>query len=86
LWRHPELNPVIDGYSDAYTTRHLREQRDQLLLRPGWDRTLRTNKVQYALLPTHSKLAYALTTFADWRVLDTSRDVVMIQAPDGWLS
>lgn len=85
LWRHPELNPVIDGYSDAYTTRHLEEQRDQLLLRPGWDRTLRTNKVEYALLPTHSKLAYALTTFADWRVLDSSRDVVMIQAPDGWL-
>lgn len=84
MWRHPGLNPVIDGYSDAYTTRHLGEQFDQLMLRPGWDKTLRRNKVRYALLPTRSRLVYALTTFADWRVLDTSKEVVMLEAPDGW--
>ncbi len=86
MWRHPELNPVIDGYSDAYTTKHLEEQVDQLMLSRGWDKTLRRNEVRYALLPTRSRLAYALTTLVGWRVLHTSEDVVLLEAPNGWLS
>jgi hypothetical protein len=81
LWRHPELNPVIDGYSDAYTTRHLQEQLDLVRLRRGWDTTLRRTHVQYALLPTRSDLAWALKRFQGWKVLHTSHDVVMLEAP-----
>ena len=57
MWRHPDLNPVIDGYSDAYTTRHLQEQLDLQRLDPGWQTTLRETRVRYALLPTSSRLA-----------------------------
>jgi hypothetical protein len=81
LWRHPELNPVIDGYSDAYTTAHLQEQLDLQRLHPGWDRTLRKDKVDYAVLPTKSPLAYALIHGEGWRTLHTSRDLVMLEAP-----
>lgn len=84
MWRHPELNPVIDGYSDAYTTRHLEQQLDLQRVRPGWDRTLRRSEVRYALLPTESSLAYTLTRLGGWRTLHTSRDVVMLEAPEGW--
>jgi hypothetical protein len=84
MWRHPDLDPVIDGYSDAYTTRHLQEQLDLVELRRGWDKTLRKTGVRYALLPTRSRLAYALTTFEDWRVLHTSRAVTMLEAPGDW--
>jgi hypothetical protein len=84
LWRHPDLNPVIDGYSDAYTTRHLQQQLDLLGLKRGWDTTLRRNHVRYALLPTRSDLAWTLRRFQDWKVLHTSKDVVMLEAPEGW--
>jgi hypothetical protein len=84
MWRHPELDPVIDGYSDAYTTGHLQQQLDLQNLRRGWDKTLRDSGVRVALLPTKGKLTYALTTFEDWRVLHTSRAVVMLEAPAGW--
>lgn len=84
LWRHPELNPVIDGYSDAYTTRHLQEQLDLVQLKRGWDTTLRRTQVRYALLPTRSDLAWTLKRFQGWKVLHTSHDVVMLEAPEGW--
>ncbi len=83
LWRHPDLDPVIDGYSDAYTTQHLQEQLDLQLLRPGWDKTLRESSVRVALLPTRSRLAYALTRFEGWQVLHTSAAVTMLAAPRG---
>jgi hypothetical protein len=84
LWRHPDLDPVIDGYSDAYTTRHLQEQLDLQFLRPGWDTKLKKSGVRIALLPTRSRLAYALTRFEDWQVLHTSKAVIMLKAPEGW--
>ena len=84
MWRHPELNPVIDGYSDAYTTKHLQEQLDLQDLRPGWDKTLRGSGVRFALLPPRSKLAYALSRFEGWLVLHRSADVTMFEAPAGW--
>ena len=84
LWRHPDLDPVIDGYSDAYTTAHLQEQLDLQLLRRGWDTKLRESGVRIALLPTRSRLAYALTEFEDWQVLHTSKAVTMLKAPEGW--
>jgi hypothetical protein len=84
LWAHPDLDPVIDGYSDAYTTRHLQEQLDLQNLRAGWDTKLRRSGVRVALLPTRSRLAYALTEFEDWQVLHTSKAVTMLKAPEGW--
>lgn len=84
MWRHPELDPVIDGYSDAYTTKHLQEQLDLQELRRGWDEDLRQSGVRVALLPTRSNLAYALRRFEGWRVLHTSKEVAMFEAPEGW--
>ncbi|MEO7351601.1 MAG: hypothetical protein ABIR34_06455 [Marmoricola sp.] len=84
LWRHPDLDPVIDGYTDAYTTRHLQEQLDLQKLRRGWDIRFRESGVRLALLPTRSRLTYALTTFEDWKVLHTSKAVTMLEAPQGW--
>jgi hypothetical protein len=84
MWRHPSLDPVIDGYSDAYTTAHLQQQLDLQRLLPGWDKTLHRTGVHYALLPTRSPLAYALGHLEGWHTLHTSKDVVMLQAPEGW--
>ncbi|MCW2846817.1 MAG: hypothetical protein JWR90_791 [Marmoricola sp.] len=84
MWRHPELNPVIDGYSDAYTTAWLQKQLDLQELKRGWDRTLRESKVRYALLPPKSALAYELGHLEGWRVLHESKDVTMFEAPEGW--
>lgn len=84
LWRHPRLNPVIDGYSDAYTTRHLQEQLDLQELRPGWDRTLSRSGARIAMLPSRSGLAYALTRLEGWRTVHRSADVVLLSAPPGW--
>jgi hypothetical protein len=84
MWRHPELDPVSDGYTDAYTTKHLQDQLDLLQMRAGWDVILRRSGVRYALLPIKSKLAYALTRFEGWRVLHTSGELTMLQAPEGW--
>ncbi len=82
-WRHPELNPVIDGYSDAYTTAHLQEQLDLQNLEPGWDRILRKDDVRYALLRPETRLAYALSHGEKWRTLHVSPDLVMLEAPQG---
>ena len=83
LWRHPELNPVIDGYSDAYTTPHLQAQLELQRLLPGWDRTLEDTGVRVALVPTKSPLAYALTSQQGWHTVHRSENVVLLEAPVG---
>lgn len=84
MWRYPQLDPVIDGYTDAYTTRHLDDQLDLVRTNAGWDRILRRTGARHALLPTRSKLAYSLTTHEGWRTVRTDRDVVYLVAPEGW--
>lgn len=86
IWSHPELDFVIDAYSDAYTTKHLQEQLDLQRLRPGWDQTLRASHVRVAVLPSRGGLAYALRELEGWRVVHGSPDLVMLQAPAGWHS
>ena len=84
MWRHPDLDPVIDGYTDAYTTRHLQDQLDLAQLGRGWDTVMRESEARYALLPTRSKLAWALTRFEGWTVLHSSTEVTLLEAPPGW--
>jgi hypothetical protein len=84
MWRYPELDPVIDGYTDAYTTRHLEDDLTVHSVGPGWDKIMRRNGARYALLPTRSRLSYALTTFEDWRTLHRTDELVMLEAPEGW--
>ena len=84
LWRHPQLDPMIDGYTDAYTTDHVQDQLDLVELKPGWDSLMRESGARHALLPTKSKLAYALIEFEDWRVLHRSTEITMLAAPEGW--
>ncbi len=84
MWRHPELAPTSDGYTDAYTTKYLQDQLDIVELRRGWDVLLRTYGARYALLPTRAKLAYALVRFEDWKVLHASEGLTLLEAPEGW--
>ncbi len=84
MWRHPDLDPVVDGYTDAYTTRHLQDQLDLVQLRSGWDEVMRETGARHALLPTRSKLAYVLEEYEGWQVVHSSREVAFLEAPKGW--
>jgi hypothetical protein len=84
MWRYPRLDPVIDGYTDAYTTRHLKDEQVLVATKPGWDRILKRTGPRYALLPIRSSLTYGLTQFEGWETLHKSKDVVLLEAPEGW--
>lgn len=83
MWRFPEVDPVIHGYADTFTTTELERNRDILELRPGWDDLVRDVDPAYALLSPEKPLAYALEQ-SGWQVVHSSEHVVLLEPPAVW--
>jgi hypothetical protein len=83
MWAHPQLDLVMHGYGDTFTTAELERNTAILALEPGWQDLVRDTGAELALLRTEHRLAAALED-TGWRVLATSEDVVLLEAPPGW--
>jgi hypothetical protein len=86
MWRYPQLDLMMHGYGDTYTTSELQRNLDITALNPGWDRLVRDSDVEYAVLPPDSPLAYALREQEGWTVLHDDPDIQMLQPPPDWMS
>jgi hypothetical protein len=86
MWKYPQLDLLMHGYGDTFTTAELQRQTDIITLAPGWDQELRDTHCLIAVLKPSYRLAYALEHQEGWRVVHHSADMEMLVAPAGWSS
>lgn len=78
LWAHPQVDLVMHGYVDVFTTRELDRNIDILRLEPGWDRAVEELDVDYALVDPDSALGYALVHHLKWTEIEGDKDYVLL--------
>ena len=81
LWRHPDLQPVIDPRTEIYDTAYVRERMRALAAMPGWQKTVRQSGARYAVIPTDSALTDALTLYEGWSVRERSDGYSLLVKP-----
>jgi hypothetical protein len=82
MWKHPQLELVIHGYGDVFTTEELDRNVRLTRLRPEWIEDVERTGARYALLDPESPLAYALVESLDWTVVHESDEAELLRAPD----
>ncbi len=83
MWAHPQLDLVMHGYGDTFTTDELERNTSILGLDRGWQDLVRETGAEVAFLRTDHRLTVALED-AGWRVLATSEEVELLEAPADW--
>jgi hypothetical protein len=83
MWRYPQLDLMMHGYGDTFTTAELDRNERLLALSPGWETDLRESGARVAVLRP-SMLADVLADREHWVVRHESGDLVMLQAPSDW--
>jgi hypothetical protein len=81
LWRHPSLEPVIDGRAEAFPRAQFQGYLRTLQVSTGWESFLKTTGSQYALVKDHSPLAAALEERLRWRALGRDDGFVLLAPP-----
>jgi hypothetical protein len=81
LWRHPTLEPVIDGRAEAFPKAQFEGYIQTSQVRGGWQRFLQTTSSRYALVEDHSPLATALGERLHWRLVGRDARYVLLAAP-----
>jgi hypothetical protein len=84
MWKHPQLDLLMNGYGDTFTIPELQSQEDIIGLDSGWDQELRDTHCLIAVLEPTSRLAYALEHQEGWRVVHRSAALEMLVAPPAW--
>jgi hypothetical protein len=69
-WRHPELEPVVDGMTEAYSFGHLSTYGVAQAAAPGWREAFDNWSVDAALLSDDSSLTLALVEQEGWVILE----------------
>ena len=83
MWAYPQLDLVMHGYGDTFTTEELERNTSILGLDRGWQDLVRETGAEVAFLRTDHRLTAALED-AGWRVVATSDEVELLEAPSGW--
>ena len=78
LWAHPQVDVVIHGYVDVFTTQELDRNIDILRLEPEWDQAVDELDVDYGLVDPDSPLGYALVHQLGWTEIDGDKDYVLL--------
>lgn len=81
MWRFPQLQLVMHGYGDTFTSAELDRTSRLTGLKPGWIADVRATGAQWALLSAKAPLTYDLTHTQGWYVVRESPDVVLLHAP-----
>jgi hypothetical protein len=86
MWRFPQLDLVMHGYGDTFTTAELIRNQGLVTLDPGWQESLRATGARVAVLRSYSRLSYELISLDNWRVVHDDSTYVMLRAPASWVS
>jgi len=81
LWRHPTLEPVIDGRSEAFPKSQYEDYVRTSQVGHGWERFLHTTSSSYALVNESSPLATALEERLHWTSVARDEGYVLLAAP-----
>jgi len=84
LWRYPDVTTIAHGYADMYTSQEFDDIVAISRVEAGWDDALRDLGARYVLLDPEAQLTYALTNSAKWRVLERSKQVLLLAPPSDW--
>jgi hypothetical protein len=84
MWRYPQLDLLMHGYGDTFTTAELQRNTDINLMTPGWDDELRATGVRIAVLRPNDPVAYALQHQLGWTVRHASPTIEELRAPASW--
>jgi hypothetical protein len=79
LWRHRQLEPVIDGRTEVYALAYVDDYMSASLAQEGWDHSVADSGARVALLPRGSALATALTQRAGWREVGRDQGWVLLE-------
>ncbi|NYG58044.1 hypothetical protein BJ980_000967 [Nocardioides daedukensis] len=82
MWEHPDLDFVLSGYGDIYTTEELDRNIDLVRVNPEWDDAVESIEPDLAILRTDSPLAYALEQRDDWSVVRSEDGVTVLRPSD----
>lgn len=80
-WRHPGLDPVIDGMLDAYPLGYMKRAMSFVSVEPGWQRFLAQTHAQVAVVVTDSALCDAMIHELGWRQVERSGTWSYLAAP-----
>ncbi|WP_457185359.1 hypothetical protein [Nocardioides sp. P5_E3] len=80
-WQHPDLEPVVDGMTEAYPVQHLQAYAVVQAAAPGWDEAFEEWSPGAALLPEASPLALALREQWGWVELDKDAGYQLLVPP-----
>lgn len=86
MWRYPQLDLVMHGYGDTFTTAELTRNNDLLSVTPGWQWEVRTLGTRIAVLRPNSLLAAELASQEGWRIVHRSDSLELLEAPADWPS
>ncbi len=86
MWRYPQLDLMMHGYGDTFTTAELTRNQGLVLLSPGWEDSLRAAGARVAVLRSSSWLADELVSMEGWRIVHDADTYVMLRAPASWVS
>jgi hypothetical protein len=79
-WADPEIDPLIDGLTEAYTVDELRDYATMTTVSRGWEELVAGSQADVALLPQNSPLAVALEDRLGWRVTGTDAGYAVLQS------
>lgn len=80
-WRHPDVEPVIDGMTEAYSVPYLEDYARVSAVAPGWEEVVERYGAEFALLDDRSPLSAALLDREGWSEVDRSDGYLLLRAP-----
>lgn len=82
MYRHPQLELLMHGYGDSFTTDELDRNVDITRVQPGWHDLVEDVDADYALVDPGSPLGYALVEALGWRVVQDSEHMQLLAPPE----
>lgn len=79
--RHPQVQLVMHGYVDVFTTDELERNISIATLEPDWDTAVAGLGVDYGLVDPESRLGYALVQQLGWTQVEGDDDYVLLEPP-----
>lgn len=80
-WRHPDLQTVVDGFTDGYTPSDVAAYGAAHAVSAGWEEYVTESGATSALLAVDSPLALALEDRLNWGVVGTDEGFVLLRSP-----
>lgn len=81
-WEHPQLHPVVDGLTEAYSTEHLLRYGQVTSVSSGWDQAISSWQPEYAVIGEGSPLATALLERMEAEPITSGQGYVLLRLGD----